>query len=220
MATLPDLPQTEIAIVEMTNTLRRESRLGAVTPNAALTATARAFADYLARTGKFAHEADGRGPTERAAAQGYHYCLLSENLAMSLDSRGFDSRTLARQTVDGWKNSPGHRANMLQPAATEIGVAVARASDPRPKFIAVEILGRPEALKVEFRIDNQAGAPVSYRLGEQAHTLPVRTVITYASCAPDRLTFAGAAHDFVPHNGDRFVVRARGGALVIGVEHK
>jgi Cysteine-rich secretory protein family len=219
MATLPDLPQAEIAIVEMTNTLRRQSRLGAVTPNAALTETARAFADYLARTGKFAHAADGRGPTERAAAQGYHYCLLSENLAMSLDSRGFDSRTLARQTVDGWKNSPDHRANMLQPAVTEIGVAVARASDRNPKFIAVQILGRPEALKVEFRIDNQAGAPVSYTLGEETQTLPVRTVVTHTRCEPDRLTFAGAAQHFAPHNGDRFVVRAQGGALVIAVEH-
>jgi hypothetical protein len=220
MATLPDLPQTELAIIEMTNTLRRESRLGAVAPNAALSATARAFADYLARTGKFAHEADGRAPTERAAAQGYHYCLLSENLAMRLDSRGFDSQTLARQTVDGWKNSPDHRANMLQPAVTEIGVAVARAGDRSPKFIAVQIFGRPEALKVEFRIDNQAGAPVSYTLGEATRTLPVRAVITHTSCVPDRLTFAGAAQRFAPHNGDRFVVRAQGSALVIGVEHK
>ena len=57
MATLPDLPQTEIAIVEMTNAFRKESRLGEVKPNAALTAAARAFAEYLAKTGKFAHEA-------------------------------------------------------------------------------------------------------------------------------------------------------------------
>ena len=69
MATLPDLPQTEIAIVEMTNAFRKESRLGEVKPNAALTAAARAFAEYLAKTGKFAHEADGHQPGHQRAAQ-------------------------------------------------------------------------------------------------------------------------------------------------------
>ena len=83
MATLPDLPQTERAIVEMTNAFRRESKLGEVKPNAALTAAARAFAEYLARTGKFAHEADGRQPAQRAEASGYRYCRVAENLAMT-----------------------------------------------------------------------------------------------------------------------------------------
>ena len=38
----------------MTNAFRKESKLGEVKPNAALTAAARAFAEYLAKTGKFA----------------------------------------------------------------------------------------------------------------------------------------------------------------------
>ena len=74
MVTLPDLPQTEIAIVEMTNAFRKENKLGEVKPNAALTAAARAFADYLAKTGKFAHEADGREP--RRARRGAGLSLL------------------------------------------------------------------------------------------------------------------------------------------------
>ena len=159
MATLPDLPQTEIAIVEMTNAFRQEGRLGQVKPNAVLTAAARAFADYLAKSGKFAHEADGRKPAERAEAQGYRYCLVAENLAMNLDSRGFETKALARQAVDGWKNSPGHRANLLQPIVTEIGVAVVRAPDRDPKFISVQLFGRPASLKVEFRIENKAHRP-------------------------------------------------------------
>src|SRR5882672_3799317 len=108
MATLPDLPQTDLAIVEMTNAFRKESKLGEVRPNAALTAAARAFAEYLAKTGKFAHEADGRQPAKRAQAHGYRYCLVAENLAMNLDSRGFETRVLAREAVEGWKSSPGH----------------------------------------------------------------------------------------------------------------
>lgn len=223
MATLPDLPQTEIAILEMTNAFRKESKLGAVRTNAALTAAARAFADYLAKTGKFAHEADGHKPAERAQAQGYRYCLISENLAMNLDSRGFETRALAHQAVEGWKNSPGHRANMLQPAVTEIGVAVARAPNADPKFISVQLFGRPEALKVEFRIENKTGAAVGYTLGEKTHALPVRSIVTHASCEPKQLTFdkaGAAAQRFAPRDGDRFVVRAKGEAIVVDVERK
>ena len=89
MASLPDLPQTEIAIVEMTNAFRKDNKLAALAPNRALTLAARAFADYLGRSGKFAHEADGREPAQRAEAQGYRYCLVAENLGLNLDSRGF-----------------------------------------------------------------------------------------------------------------------------------
>lgn len=218
MATLPDLPKTEIAIVEMTNAFRKEMRLGEVKPNAALTAAARAFAQYLARTGKFAHQADGRQPAERAEAQGYRYCSVAENLAMNLDSRGFETRALARDAVEGWKNSPGHRANMLQAAVTEIGVAVARAPHANPKFISVQLFGRPESLKVEFRIENQAGAAVRYTLGEEAHKLPVRSIATHTSCDPELLTFeqAGAAGQrLAPRNGESFVLRPRGEGILV-----
>jgi hypothetical protein len=222
MATLPDLPQTEVAIVEMTNAFRKESRLSVVKPNAALMAAARAFANYLARTGKFAHEADGRGPAERVKAQGYHFCLVSENLAMNLDSRGFEGLALARKAVEGWKNSEGHRANMLQPTVTDIGVAVARAPDHNPKFISVQMFGRPEALKVEFRIENHAGSPVRYTLGEETHTLPARSIVTHTSCDPHQLAFdqTGLSQRFEVRNGDRFVVRARGKAVVVEVQRK
>jgi hypothetical protein len=222
MATLPDLPQTEIAIVEMTNAFRRENGLGVVEPNPALTAAARAFADYLARSGKFAHEADGREPAQRAEAQGYQYCFVAENLALNLDSRGFETARLARDVVEGWKASPGHRANMLQPKVTEIGVAVARAPDRDPKFISVQLVGRPEALRVKFTIENRADAAVRYRLGEETHTLPLRSIVTHTSCDPGRLTFekAGAQHH-EPREGDRLVVRAaKGGTFAVDVERK
>ena len=142
MVTLPDLPQTEIAIVEMTNAFRKDNKLAALKPNAALTAAARAFADYLGKSGKFGHEADGRHPAQRAEAQGYRHCTVTENLALHLDSRGFETKQLAHDAIEGWKASPGHRANMLRPHATEIGVGVVRAPDRHPKFISVQLFGR------------------------------------------------------------------------------
>ena len=172
----------------------------------------------------FAHEADGRQPAQRAEAAGYRYCMVAENLAMNLDSRGFETKALAGAAVEGWKNSPGHRANMLQPTATEIGVAVARAPDPDPKFISVQLFGRPESLKVQFRIENQAGVGVGYRLGEEAHTLAVRSIVTHTSCEPSSLSFAtaenGVVQRFTPSSGDLFIVRARApGALEVERKH-
>jgi hypothetical protein len=209
---VPDLPQTEIAIVEMTNAFRKENELGALKPNAALMAAARAFAAYLGRSGKFGHEADGRKPAERVVEKGYRYCTVAENLALNLDSRGFETRQLARNAIEGWKGSPGHRANMLRPNVTEIGVGVVKAPDRDPKFISVQLFGRPESLKFEFSIENRAGKTVHYSLGEEAITLPARTIATYTRCEPETLAFekAGkAARPYEPRNGDRYVLRPR-----------
>jgi uncharacterized protein YkwD len=59
-----------------------------------------------AKSGKFGHEADGRQPGQRAEAQGYRYCTVAENLALNLDSRGFETKELARKAVEGWKARP------------------------------------------------------------------------------------------------------------------
>lgn len=218
---LPDLPQTEIAIQQMTNAFRKEHQLGEVTPNAALTAAARAFAEYLASTGRFAHEADGRQPHQRAEAHGYRYCLVAENLALNLDSRGFETVKLARDVVEGWKRSPGHRANLLQAGATETGVAVVRAPDKDPKFISVQLFGRPQALQVKFSVDNRSGAAVQYALGEETHTLPPRAIMTHTSCEPGDLTFDKTGARYQPRSGDTFVVRAGpAGSLQVETQRK
>lgn len=221
---LPDLPQTEAAIIEMTNAFRKDSTLQPVKPNSALTAAARAFAEYLAKTGKFAHDADGRGPANRVKAQGYRYCQVAENLAVHLDSRGFESRQLAREMVEGWKTSPGHRENLLLPDATDIGVAVARVAHKHPKYVSVQLFGRPDALKVTFSIQNQSGKAVYYTLGASTDRLQPRETVTHSDCNPRPLSVdrpgEGPAR-FDPRNGDRFVVRAGAGrAIHVDVERK
>ena len=220
MPVVPDLPQTEVAIIEMTNAFRQEHKLAGLKPNAALTAAARAFAAYLGKTGKFAHEADGREPHQRAEAQGYRYCLVAENLAYNLDSRGFAASQLARDVVEGWKTSPGHRDNMLEKNATDIGVGVARAADKTPKFISVQLFGRPESLKVGFVIENHSSVSVNYTLGDEKETLPARATASHSSCEPGALVIDKAepgALRLEPRDGDRFVLR-QGAAGAIKVE--
>jgi len=218
MPVLPDPPQTEIAIIEMTNAFRKEHNRTQLKPNAALTAAARAFAAYLGKTGKFAHEADGREPQERAEAAGYRYCLIAENLALNLDSRGFETQKLARDVVEGWKTSPGHRANLLEKSVTEIGVGVVRAPDRHPKFISVEVFGRPESLKVTFSIENHTALALSYRLGEESETLPARASANHTSCEGGPLVIerAAPAAGLEPRTGDRFVLsEGPGGAIKV-----
>ena len=130
MADLPDLVKTEAAIIEQTNAFRRAERLGEVKLNAQLTLAARRFAKYLADTNRFAHEADGRQPAERIKEAGYKYCMVAENLALHLDSRGFTTVDLATKAVEGWKASPGHRKNLVQ-LAGEVNDLASRARNDR-----------------------------------------------------------------------------------------
>ncbi len=186
---LPDVVQAESAIVQMTNAFRAEQKLAPVTVNPTLTAAARAFAQYLAQTGKFGHEVDGRKPWDRTVAAGYKHCLVAENLASGLDSRGFETKGLATFAVEGWKNSPPHRANLVLPHVTEIGIGVVQAPDKHPKYIAVQLFGRPEALKYSFRVENRAGADVSYSFAGRAHALTSNASITHTACEPGSVAF-------------------------------
>ncbi len=190
--TLPDLPAVEASVVEMTNAFRSQNELGLVTPNAVLTAVARAYATYLAKSGQFSHTADGRQSGDRMTAGGYAWCLAGENLASALDSRGFASRDLAKSSVEGWINSPGHRHNMLAPHVTEIGVGVARAPGAAPKFVSVQLFARPQALSYQFQISNSAKLPVTYSFGGEQQTIEPSYAVTHSACAPSDLTFESA----------------------------
>lgn len=220
----PDLPQTESAIVEMTNAFRKTSVLQEVKPNLALAAAARAFAEYLATSGQFSHEADGRKPEDRALAHGYSYCLVAENLARNLNSHGFESRQLAREVVEGWKGSPGHRENLLLGDATEIGVAIVRVPDKHPKFVSVQMFGRPESLKITFSIQNQSAKPVYFKLGSEQDLVHPRETLTYSDCTPRAISVDGATQGqvrFDPRNGDHFVIRpGKGRGIKVDVEPK
>jgi hypothetical protein len=164
----------------------------------------------MARTDEYSHTADGSRPAERAKKHGYYYCLVSENIANAFDSRGFTAEKLAGRFVTGWKESPGHRKNMLDPDVTEIGVWVAR-SEGSGYYYAVQMFGRPKSQAIEFKIDNRSGETIEYTIGEESFTLPPRYVRTHTRCRPPELTFrwpGDAGTEAVkPQTGDRFVVR-------------
>ena len=140
----PDLARVEALVIDGTNEFRRQLNLEPVGRNPRLEEAAREFAAFMARTGKFDHDADGRKPAERAAAHGYRYCFIAENISYEYNSNDFHTDDLARRFVQGWKESPGHRKNMLKGEATEIAVAVARgAAKGPPRYYAVQLIGQP-----------------------------------------------------------------------------
>lgn len=75
-----------------------------------LQAAAMARSDHMARTKVLSHD----GWQDAAAEAGYPNSLRGENIAV-----GFRS---ASAVVAAWLNSPGHRANIMNPDADETGV--------------------------------------------------------------------------------------------------
>lgn len=219
----PDLPLTETVIIEMTNAFRAENHLAAVSESPALQIAARAFADYLARSGSFAHTADGRQPAERAKAAGYSYCIVAENLALHRSNRGFETSDLASRAVEGWKASPAHRANMLLAQVTETGIGIAKSNDPDPKFLTVQLFGRPGSMKYSIDIENTSGQPVSYILDGQTNTIAASMHVTHTSCVPNDLSFdiGKVTSKFATAPGDTFIiVRGTDAKPRVELQHK
>ena len=63
---------------------------------------------------KISHNIGGSLP-KRVAAAGYDWGAVAENLGAGYSSLG--------DVIAGWKASSGHRANLLNPLVTEIGIA-------------------------------------------------------------------------------------------------
>ncbi len=106
------------------NRVRRANGLPAVRLSQRLEEAARSHTLYMADSGSFAHEGpNGESVADRVVAAGYAYRFVAENIAAG--------QADANEVVVAWMNSPGHRANMLNPIAVEIGVGYTfRVDDP------------------------------------------------------------------------------------------
>ncbi|MER6716878.1 CAP domain-containing protein [Streptomyces sp. NPDC000877] len=115
----PDgLADTAAAVTGLTNRERARAGLPPLAADPLLTAAAQAHsADMVARA-FYSHTApDGSRPWDRAAAAGSTRRSIGENIACGQRSPA--------DVVEGWMNSPGHRANILKPGFTHIGIGFA-----------------------------------------------------------------------------------------------
>lgn len=220
-----DLAEVEEIIVRRTNKLREEEGHTAVEVNPELTAAARYFAGYMARTNKYGHTADGKRPWDRAKEHGYDACIVTENIAYQYSSAGFTADRLGKAFFEGWKESPGHRKNMLDADVTQTGVAVVRSSNSG-YYYAVQMFGRPASQRIEFQVVNRLEAEVSYEIAGRMYSLPPRHTRTHQRCRPAELTLqspqdAEAPREqeskaVQPQSGDRYaVVRGASGDLAL-----
>ena len=213
---VPDLAGAEREIVSRTNAFRRDEGAADLTVAPSLVAAARRFADFMASGDRYGHEADGRTPLQRAEAQGHAWCLVAENIAMQFNSAGFETGELSERFVTGWIDSAGHRRNLLDAAATETGVAIAR-SPQGERYYAVQMFGRPATLRLHFDVSNHSRADVSYRIGPTTFVLPSGATRRHEQCRADvfELVRPGTQTPLrrLPADGARYRIEGSGRTL-------
>ncbi len=119
-ASSPEAPASSVSsyerrVVELVNEIRRENGLGGLTLNEELSAVAREKSRDMKEKGYFDHQSPTYGsPFDMMKAFGITYRTAGENIAMGYPT--------PEEVVEGWMNSDGHRANILNASFTEIGV--------------------------------------------------------------------------------------------------
>ncbi len=125
-------------IIRITNIERQKLERPKLKENKLLTVAAKVKLDDMFQKQYFEHiSPDRRGPSDIIKSTGYEYIMVGENLAEG----NFKS---SEELLLGWMNSPGHRANIINPKYTEIGVAVREGEFQGKKvWMAVQEFGRP-----------------------------------------------------------------------------
>ncbi|MEV7287119.1 sigma-70 family RNA polymerase sigma factor [Streptomyces sp. NPDC093252] len=104
-------------VLALVNDERAKAGCSAVRQNGTLdTAAQRHSADMAARDFFDHTNPDGADPGDRITAAGYRWSTYAENIA-----RGQQS---AADVMQGWMDSPGHRANILNCSVQEMGLGV------------------------------------------------------------------------------------------------
>ena len=148
---LLDPQRIETWVIYYTNEERRKAGLPQFITDPAISIIARMHSENMARLNVFDHTIGGKGPTDRALDNGYdcraylpdgsYTYGLSENIYQYPRVRQWigtvgssryrpdifvrDAEAMAYALVEGWMNSPGHRANILDRDSRRIGVGVA-----------------------------------------------------------------------------------------------
>lgn len=137
------------------NRFRESRKIAPLQEDAELTLTARAQAGDMAARNFFAHNApEGFEPNDRAGLLVRRMVGgFGENLALQQTT---GQPFLPRSTFEGWRDSPGHRRNMLDARYTHVGHATVRIGR---KWLSVAVFGEGEL---------RLGRPLPLRADAQA----------------------------------------------------
>jgi len=102
-------------VVDLINDERTQANLDPLEMDSQLSEAAQLHSESMANDDFFSHQGvDGSSPFDRIEDAGYQYSRAAENIAAGHQT--------PEAVVQGWMNSSGHRANILNPNFTEIGV--------------------------------------------------------------------------------------------------
>ena len=120
------LPKVEDLVWEMTNQARRAKGLAPLNQDAELTEVARAHSDDMLVRRFFDHTTpDGVSFDERISDRYRHRVrIMGENIWYASGYNLGKIHQVAKEIMDDWMNSPGHRENILDPKFTHLGVGV------------------------------------------------------------------------------------------------
>ncbi|MGW7817597.1 CAP domain-containing protein [Streptomyces puniciscabiei] len=106
-------------VVQLVNAERAKVGCHPLTVNPELTKAAQAHSADMAAHQNMSHTgSDGSSPGDRITRAGYSWSAYGENVAYGYAT--------PEQVMNGWMNSPGHRANILNCSYKEIGVGLAQ----------------------------------------------------------------------------------------------
>jgi uncharacterized protein YkwD len=106
-----------------------------LTLSATLNRAALIHAQDMAQHNFFEHEgSDGSTVADRATRVGYQWRSIGENIAAG--------PTTAASVVKGWLDSPGHCANIMDPAFAEMGIAYATEPKSQAWIYWSQVFGR------------------------------------------------------------------------------
>ena len=109
-------PELEARMLELVNRERIAAGLRPLAPDAELAEVARQHSTDMFARGYFAHATpEGRDPFERMRAANIRFDTAGENLALA---------PTLQIAHTGLMNSPGHRANILQPDFGRVGIGI------------------------------------------------------------------------------------------------
>jgi uncharacterized protein YkwD len=141
-----NLFEVEEAVFAMSNDIRRQNGLALFLQDDSCRHAARGQSADMLHRNYFSHtDPEGRTLKERLPAK-LATRQWGENIWTGSGQNPRQVRYLAQKVMDGWMKSPGHRANILTPGYTHIGVGV-MAKNQEIKatqvFIGVAVSGIP-----------------------------------------------------------------------------
>lgn len=119
-----DIKKLESEVVRLVNVQRSQKGLMMLKENYELSKVARLKSQDMINKNYFSHTSPTYGsPFDMMKQFGIPFIAAGENIAMG-------QRT-PQEVMNAWMNSPGHRANILSPVYTQIGVGYAKDKNGR-----------------------------------------------------------------------------------------